>query len=186
MQSAIYRALFPGTRLSSQRPPLDELVTTRQRVRLATSVAGVLTGYGAEIVIIDDPLKPENAFSDVARKRANDWFSGTLRTQLNSHKTGRFVIVMQRLHEDDLVGHILETVDAEDVRLLRFPAIADNDETYTIMSPLGKPITYLRSIGDLLHPEREDRATLDRLRQSMGIYNFSAQFLQSPVHQMAA
>jgi predicted phage terminase large subunit-like protein len=181
MQSPLYRALFPATHLSSKRPPLDELLTTRHGVRLATSVGGVVTGYGGDIVIVDDPLKPEDAFSQVARKKVNEWFSRTLRTRLNNQRTGRFVIVMQRLHEDDLVQHILDTNNAEDVRLLEFPAIADKDETYEITTPFGNSITYTRRLGDLLHPEREDRATLDRLRESMGTYNFSAPFLQSPV-----
>ncbi len=108
MQSAMYKALFPNTRLSSRRPALDELVTTRRGFRLATSVGGVLTGYGADFLIIDDILKPEDAFSESARRRANEWFSHTLLTRLNDQQNGRIAIIMQRLHENDLAGHILE------------------------------------------------------------------------------
>jgi hypothetical protein len=108
MQSAMYRTLFPAARLSSKRPALHELVTTGRGFRLATSVGGVLTGYGADFLIIDDILKPEDAFSESARRRANEWFSHTLLTRLNDQQNGRILVIMQRLHENDLVGHVLE------------------------------------------------------------------------------
>ena len=72
-----YRALFP-TRLASARSPLQELVTTRGGFRLATSVGGVLTGRGADLIVIDDPLKPSDAMSESRRTAANESFDGTL------------------------------------------------------------------------------------------------------------
>lgn len=74
MTSPWYRTLFPRTRLSPQKHALAEFLTTRQGVRLATSVGGVLTGRGADVLIIDDPLKPDEALSDVQRQKANDWY----------------------------------------------------------------------------------------------------------------
>ena len=68
MTSAWYQALFPHTRLSSQRQALQEFATTKQGFRLSTSVGGVLTGRGADFIIIDDPLKPDEAVSDTQRK----------------------------------------------------------------------------------------------------------------------
>ena len=68
MTSAWYQALFPHTRLSSQRQALQEFATTKQGFRLSTSVGGVLTGRGADYIIIDDPLKPDEALSDTQRK----------------------------------------------------------------------------------------------------------------------
>jgi hypothetical protein len=73
MTSPWYRRIFP-TRLSPQRQAVQEFVTTRQGYRLATSTGGVLTGRGADIILIDDPLKPEEALSDAQRQAANDWF----------------------------------------------------------------------------------------------------------------
>jgi predicted phage terminase large subunit-like protein len=180
MQSSIYKSTFPGTRLSSQRPPLQDLQTTKQGFRMATSVGGVLTGFGANFLIIDDALKPQDAFSESARKLANDWFSHTLLTRLNNQKEGRIVLVMQRLHEDDLVGHLLDSFGPNDVRVISFPSVAQEDESFTITSPLEGTRTYTRKRGDLLHPEREGHAELNRLREQMGPYNFSAQYLQSP------
>jgi len=75
--SGWYRQLF-ATRLSAQRQATAEFETTAQGYRLATSVGGVLTGRGADIIIIDDPLKPEEALSQVQRQAANDWFDHTL------------------------------------------------------------------------------------------------------------
>jgi hypothetical protein len=78
--------------------------TTAQGCRLATSVGGGLTGRGADL-IIDDPLKPEEASSQAQRQTANEWFDHTLYSRLNDKLTGAIVLIMHRLHEDDLVGH---------------------------------------------------------------------------------
>jgi predicted phage terminase large subunit-like protein len=140
-------------------------------------VGGVLTGRGADYLIIDDPLKPEEALSETQRQNVNDWFDHTLLTRLNDKREGRIIVIMQRLHEDDLMGHLLRD---KEWRVLRFPAIADCDEDYTIQNPLGHPITFRRREGSLLHPEREDRATLNALAARMGSYNFAGQYQQSP------
>jgi predicted phage terminase large subunit-like protein len=179
MRSQMYKRAF-GTRLSSQRPALQELVTTRRGFRFATSVGGVFTGRGADYLIIDDPLKPEEAFSESARNGVNNWYDHTLQTRLNDQRSGRIIIIMQRLHEEDLVGHVLDKPGSEEWRVLRFPAIAYEDEIHSIVDPFGNRSTYTRKRGELLHPERLDQATLDRLATSMGSYNFSAQYLQSP------
>lgn len=77
LTSSFYRDLFP-TRLSPQRQAVQEFETTRQGFRLSTSIGGVLTGRGADFIIIDDPLKPDEALSDTQRKAVNDWFDGTV------------------------------------------------------------------------------------------------------------
>src|SRR5947207_8914868 len=106
MMSPWYRKIF-RTRLAPHRQAVQEFITTRQGYRLATSTGGVLTGRGADIIIIDDPLKPEEALSEAQRQAANDWYDNTLYSRLNDKRRGAIVIVMQRLHEDDLVGHVL-------------------------------------------------------------------------------
>jgi len=176
MMSQMYKEIF-NTRLVSQRPSVQELITTQKGFRLATSVGGVLTGRGADYLIIDDPLKPEEALSETQLQNVNDWFDYTLLTRLNDKREGRIIVIMQRLHEDDLMGHLLRD---KEWRVLRFPAIADCDEDYTIQNPLGHPITFRRREGSLLHPEREDRATLNALAARMGSYNFAGQYQQSP------
>src|SRR5262249_48853252 len=91
----------------TERQAVPEFHTTQKGVRLATSVGGVLTGRGADFVIIDDPLKPDEALSDAQRTAANDWFDHTLYSRLNDKRTGVIIVIMQRLHEDDLTGHLL-------------------------------------------------------------------------------
>src|SRR6202011_2786891 len=111
-----YRGIFPP-RLSPQRAAMPEFDTTAQGCRLATSVGGVLTGRGADIVIIDDPLKPEEALSQAQRQAANEWYDHTLYSRLNDKLAGAIVLIMHRLHEDDLAGHVLEQEPWEVVRL---------------------------------------------------------------------
>jgi hypothetical protein len=175
MMSAWYRRLF-ATRLAPHRQAVQEFLTTRQGYRLATSNGGVLTGRGADIILIDDPLKPEEALSDAQRQAANDWFSHTLYSRLNNKRNGSIVIIMQRLHEDDLVGHVL---GQEPWEVLSFPAIAEEDERHEIETILG-PRSFTRRRGEALHPEREPLDTLDRIRHTIGEYNFAGQYQQSP------
>jgi predicted phage terminase large subunit-like protein len=176
MSSTWYRNLFVNTRLSSQKQSLQEFVTTQNGFRLATSVGGVLTGRGADIIIIDDPLKPDEAVSETQRKAANDWYDHTLYSRLNDKCNGFIIIVMQRLHEDDLVGHVLEREQWEHVRL---PAIAEEGETHVIRSFFGTRTVH-REVGEALHPEREPLAVLQHIRRTIGEYNFAAQYQQEP------
>jgi len=176
MASAWYQALFPRAKLSSERQSVQELTTTRQGVRLATSVGGGLTGRGGDYIIIDDPLKPEEALSDIQRKACNDWFDHTLYSRLNNKKSGRIILIMQRLHEDDLVGHVLGT---EPWHVIRFPAIAEEDETHVIQTPY-RVRRLKRCIGEALHPQREPLELLNRIRETLGEYNFAGQYQQAP------
>ena len=175
MMSPWYRRIFP-TRLAPHRQAVQEFITTRQGYRLATSTGGVLTGRGADFILIDDPLKPDEALSDAQRKTANDWFSHTLYSRLNDKRSGAIVIIMQRLHEDDLVGHVLAQ---EPWEVVCIPAIAEADEVHRIETIWGLRC-FRRWQGEALHPEREPLDTLDRIRRSVGEYNFAGQYQQSP------
>ena len=86
---------------------MQEFITIREGYRLATSTGGVLTGRGVDLILIDDPSKPEEALSDARRNATNGWFLNTLYSRVNDKCHGAIVIIMQRLHEDDLVGHVL-------------------------------------------------------------------------------
>jgi predicted phage terminase large subunit-like protein len=176
MASPFYRGMFP-TRLSPQRQAVEEFVTTKRGFRISTSVGGVLTGRGADFIIIDDPLKPEEALSETQRRVANDWCGHTLYSRLNNRRDGCIILVMQRLHEDDLVGHV---TSLETWKEIRFPAIAEEDETHLIQSPYGA-WRFQRRAGEALHPEREPLEVLKNLREAMGEYNFSCQYQQSPI-----
>jgi predicted phage terminase large subunit-like protein len=169
-----YQATFPGTRIVGHA--VGELRTSREGARLATSSGGVMTGRGADIIIIDDPLKPADALSEVARTNTNAWFDNTVVSRLDNKSAGAIIIIAQRLHQDDLIGHVLQQGGWE---VLSFPAIAEVDEDVPIITPYGvRRLT--RKAGEVLHPAREPTEELDRLRQSMGEYHFQAQYQQSP------
>ncbi len=174
MDSPWYQRVF-RTRLAERRA-VHDFVTTNHGARLATSVGGVLTGRGGDFIIIDDPLKPDEALSETRRTFVNDWYENTLLSRLNDKRNGRIVIVMQRLHQDDLVGHLLER-EAWDV--LSFPAIAENDELWTIQNLFGAS-HFKRRAGEALHPERESLETYEQIRQTTGEYNFLSQYQQNP------
>jgi len=176
MSAPWYRRVFP-TRLARERQAVHEFATTDQGVRYATSVGGVLTGRGANFIIIDDALKPDEAISDSQRATANAIYDGTLYSRLNEKREGVIILIMQRLHEDDLVGHVLAQEPWEVVSL---PAIAEADEEHLIETVLGA-YTHIRRPGDVLHPEREPREILDRIRSTIGEFFFAAQYQQAPV-----
>jgi hypothetical protein len=134
MMTPWYQSLF-ATRLASPRAPLAELATTRGGFRMATSVGGVLTGRGADLVLIDDPLKPSDAMSESRRLTGNERFDNTLYSRLNDKTRGAIVMVMQRLHEDDLVGHVLKQEGCE---IVSFPAIAEADERHVVETAFGR------------------------------------------------
>ena len=83
---------------------------------------------------------------------------------------------MHRLHEDDLVGHVLAQ---EEWEVVRFPAIAENDESQLVDTLFG-PQHFTRRRGEALHPEREPRAVLEHIRRTIGEYNFAGQYQQAP------
>ena len=144
MASSFYRRLFPRTRLSQQKQSVNDFITTEQGFRMSTSVGGVLTGRGADIIILDDPLKPDEALSETRRTAVNDWYDNSLLSRLNSKEQGIIIVVMQRLHQDDLVGHVLDP--GEDWEVLSFPAIAEEDEHHELETVLG-PCVFKRKGG---------------------------------------
>ncbi len=175
MMSAWYKQLFP-TRLA-ERVAVHDFMTTDLGTRMSTSVGGVLTGRGADLIIIDDALKPDEALSESRRKSVNEWYDNTLLSRLNDKAKGCIILIMQRLHQEDLVGHVLEQ---ESWEVLSFPAIAEQDEAFVIESPIGRRC-FERKAGEALHPERETLETLARIRERMGEYNFSSQYQQNPI-----
>ena len=108
IESAWYKQLFPRTRIDLRKNTEAEFETTARGNRLGTSVGGTLTGRGGNLIIIDDPLKPAEAMSEVKRATVAEWYDTTLSSRLDSKTEDAIVLIMQRLHVDDLVGHVLE------------------------------------------------------------------------------
>jgi predicted phage terminase large subunit-like protein len=177
MGSSFYKDTFPRTRLSADKSSVNDFMTTAQGFRMSTSVGGVLTGRGADVLILDDILKPDDALSETRRRAANDWFFNTLLSRLNSKEDGVIILVMQRLHEEDLVGEVTER---ERWEVLSLPAIAIEDERISFEGPLGHGV-FIRATGNALHPERDSVETYQKIRATIGEYHFQSQYQQNPM-----
>jgi predicted phage terminase large subunit-like protein len=174
INSPRYKSIFPGLQISRMKNTESEIATTRGGFRLATSVDGSVTGRGGHIIIIDDPLKPSDASSDAKREHVNTWFKNTLYSRLDDKQRGAIIIVMQRLHDDDLCGWLSK--NSHGWTFLNLPAIALEEQQI----PIGDGRFYHRHIGDVLHPERESKSRLDNTRSDLGEDNFAAQYQQCP------
>lgn len=179
MQSDWYRELFPMTRLHQSRQSVNDFATTRGGGRMATSIGGTLTGRGADWIIIDDPQKSVDASSESQRAKLNEWYGSTLYSRLNDKATGKILLVMQRLHQDDLSGHLLDS--GNQFKVIKLPVIATEDESWIVKNRIsGKTRVITRAKGEVLHPEREDMDVVMGIKNSMGEYAFVAQYQQDP------
>lgn len=175
MQAPWYRRLFPSTQIVGQGA-LGQFYTTMNGFRAALSTGGTFTGKGGDLIIIDDPLKANDANSEAERNALVEWATNTLFSRLNDKLKGAIILVQQRQHEDDLSGHMLRTGDWLHLNL---PAIAEADTSHVLSrNPLRKQH---RKVGDLLDPTREPQHVLDALKRDMGTAAFLAQYQQAPV-----
>jgi predicted phage terminase large subunit-like protein len=106
----------------------------------------------------------------------NEWFDTTVTTRANDKERGAVVIIMQRLHENDLVGHLLEQGHWD---ILALPAIAEVEERHEYRS-LAHTQVKIRAEGEVLHPERESLARVAEAREALGSYAYAAQYQQRP------
>lgn len=145
--------------------------------RLATSVGGALTGEGGDIVVLDDPHHAGETESDTIRQSTLDWFDQVMSTRLNDPKTGSFVVVMQRLHDRDLTGHILAKETGWDQLCL--PMRYETGHPTPTRSSLGwrDPRTH---DGQLLWPERLGEREVASLEAALGPYGSAGQLQQRP------
>lgn len=165
-----YPAIFPGVGLaddskSAKRFHVEGLQgglehsLSQQGAFYAVGVGGPLTGRGAHLLLIDDPVKNrEEADSELIRKKTKDWYTSTAYTRLMPG--GRIVIIQTRWHEDDLSGWLLADHQHEGWEVLNLPAISDD----------GKP----------LWPEQYDLPALEKTRQAIGSRDWSALYQQRP------
>ena len=168
-----YRRAFPLMRI--KRNVDNEVMTTARGFRKSTSVYGSLTGLGGDMFIIDDPQKALDTLYESNRNRLNQWVTNTLMSRLDSKDKGVIILVMQRLHLNDLSGHLME--NSADWTVLSLPAIAEEDESIAV----GDGATHIRRAGEALHPKFESLATLQKLRRDLGPDDFAAQYQQAPV-----
>jgi len=168
----LYQATFPAMRVD--RATDREITTTERGKRFTTSIDGTLTGLGGNLIVIDDPLNTAHAMSDAVRERVIEWYRTTLLSRGDDKTETRIVVVMQRVHQNDLVGYLQEQGGFE---VLNLPAIAEQSQTYD----LGGGRTYTRQERELLHPAHEPVEALLELRRDMGPIAFSALYQQRPI-----
>lgn len=156
-----------GVALSSHSTARHAWALTNGSEMYTCGVGGPLTGRGADILVIDDPVKnAQEALSSTYRERTYDWYVSTAYTRLEHG--GAIVLIMTRWHEDDLAGRILSGPEASEWRVLRLPALAEDAD------PLG------RKPGEPLWPERFGEKELARIRAQLGSYWWSALYQQRP------
>lgn len=168
-----YKKAFSNVKITSDQNEKNKFVTTERGMRIATSVGSFITGEGGNYLIVDDPHNVSDIFSDVIRKTTLDWFDQTFTSRLDNKKKGVFVVIMQRLHQNDLSGHLLAKGGWEHLNL---PLVAEEN---TIIDFKG--IKKTRETGDFLHEEREGKEQVEQLKKDLGSYAFSAQYQQNPV-----
>ncbi len=173
MKSPWYQSFFPLSRIVKDTE--SEVVTTQNGFRRATSIEGTLTGCGGDIVIIDDPLSSTDALSDKSIQRVNEWYDANFPMRLDNKLEGSIVLAMQRLADQDLTGTLLRS-SSENYKLLKIPAIAEQDEPVQIGR---RDKFHHRRISDVLHPEREPLSYLQGIR-SRSPEMFAAQYQQAP------
>ncbi len=178
LNSPMYKRLW-GSRfiLSDDQNTVTKFSNNHGGYRMSTSVGSNLTGSGASIIGVDDPHNTVEMESEVAIQSVIDWWDTALSTRLNDPVEGRFFVIMQRLRENDLSGHILDQNEGEWTHLM-IPMEKDNDRHCTTSIGFSDPRT---EEGELMWPERIDAKALKALKNKLGEFGSSGQLQQAPV-----
>lgn len=168
MRDPAYHALF-DTQLDPDSQSVEHWLTTSGGGLTAAGVGGAITGKGAHVLMIDDPVKNrEDAESETARQSTYDWYTSTAYTRLAPG--GGVLIILTRWHDDDLAGRLLqaEKEGGDQWEVVQYPAIAESDERY-------------RKKGEALHPARYPVSALERIKKAVGYRDWAALYQQTPV-----
>ena len=181
LDSRWYKEHFGETfKLTSDQNQKQRFENDKTGARIATSVDGALTGEGGDIIVIDDPHNVRESESSTVREGVLEWWDQAMQTRLNDPKTGAFIIIMQRVHENDLTGHILSNELGDEWDHLCLPARYEVGHPTITRSTLNffDPRT---EEGELLWPDRIDDKTLTNLERSLGSYAAAGQLQQRPM-----
>jgi predicted phage terminase large subunit-like protein len=159
--------------LTSDQNEKSRFENDKAGYRIAIGVGGAATGEGGDRVVVDDPHNVREAESEIVRQSVLDWWDQVMSTRLNDPKRGAMVIVMQRVHENDLAGHVLQQGGYEELKL---PAEYEGSQQVTSIGwrdPRTEP-------GELLWPERFGQEEVEALKRTMGSYAAAGQLQQRP------
>jgi len=169
LREPVYKNVFEKSRLDKDSQSVESWQTTQGGGYVAAGVGGGITGKGANVLVIDDPVKNrEDAESDNNRAATWDWYTSTAYTRLSPG--GGILVILTRWHDDDLAGRLLKQAEdgADQWEVIRYPAIAEIDENF-------------RKQGESLHPERYNVDALEQIRKAIGPRDWSALYQQNPV-----
>lgn len=168
VDSEIYQLIFPDVKLKEDEKARGKWRTNHSGSYTAVGVGGAITGRGADVAVVDDPIKNrEEAESELMRKKLWDWFTSTLFTRLSPH--GVAIVMHTRWHMNDLVGMILANPElAGMVKHIHLPAISEEGDPYRIANTA-------------LWPERYSREALLNIKKTIGPYDFAALYQGNPV-----
>ena len=174
IRSKEYQAIF-NTQIKTDSESRQRWKTSKGGAYTSVGLGGPITGRGADLLIIDDPIKnQEEALSDTYREKVWKYYTSTLYTRLQ--KDAKVILILTRWHQDDLAGRLIEAMEhagGEPWTIVRYPAIAEEDELY-------------RKEGEALWPEQFDLPALENIKKTIGIYDWSALYQQNPLSEAAA
>jgi predicted phage terminase large subunit-like protein len=176
VMSERYQKCF-GIQLREDENTKGLFTNTKMGFRLAIGVGGFVTGIHGHILIVDDPINPEEAFSDVELKAANRWMTGTLSSRKVDKRVTPTILIQQRLHQADPSGEMLARAGREKAKI-KVKHICLPGELSKAVSP---PDLATRYVDGLLDPTRLPRDVLEKMAEEMGAYGYASQILQDPV-----
>lgn len=149
---------------------------------MATSVKGSNTGEGGDRIIVDDPINVKEVMSEVVRASVNSWWDVVMSTRRNNPHTSGRVIIMQRTHENDLVGHVMAKAEKHDLASYTLLSLPTEYEGRAVVTPIskGKSVDPRTTIGELLNPARFGPQDIRQAKVDLGEYGYSAQHQQAP------
>lgn len=172
VESDWFMEAFPNCRLAPDQNEKGLFQTTQHGGRFCTSVGGSLTGKGGDYIILDDPQNPAIANSQAEREASNEWVKSTVFSRLNDKQKGVIIVIMQRLHEEDTTGMLLQL--SPDWHTLILPAVNDSEAPLKFKNKTWQP-------AELLHPEELTEKYLAEQANVLGSYGFAGQYMQRPV-----
>lgn len=173
-KSKAYRGLFTNSKLIMDKS--EQWFNDKGGGLFATTVGGAITGKHCHIGIADDLLKASESYSEANRKTSITYFTESFLSRLLAYenKPGRIIVIMQRLHKNDLAGYLKE-VAKNSWEEINLEAINDKKKIYEIGN-----FSYVREANEALFPKRHTLEQLVLIKQTMGDYAFNAQYQQAP------
>ena len=169
LREPLYKNVFTDAKLDPSSQSVEAWLTTKGGGYVAAGVGGGITGKGAHVLVIDDPVKNrEDAESDYNRDNVWDWYTSTAYTRLAPG--GGILVILTRWHDDDLAGRLLRGAadGGDEWEVVKYPAIAEADEEY-------------RKMGDALHEDRYNLESLEKIQRAVGPRDWSALYQPNPV-----